>query len=190
MLTLLAVPLVICASCRAAIVPQARLVDPVPVFVLNHGRHSSLVLPSAGGGLVRYSYGDWKYYALREQGARETTGAVLWPTAAAFGRRELVGRPVEADVRRAVVAGAEEIFEIPVERHAVIELQSELEALFAANLDGLVQNRAYDLDFVPHPERYHMFRNSNHMVARWLRRMGCRVSGPTLLSRWKVLEPE
>jgi hypothetical protein len=173
-------------SCRATILPPHAPGDPVDVFVLDHGRHTSLVLPREGGGLVRYSYGDWKFYALRQDGPREGTSAVLWPTEAALGRREMTAQPREADLRRELRVGVQELLSLRLERAAVRELRDELEALFAARLDGRVLNLEYDLEFVPHPRRYHLFHNSNHMVAHWLRRLGCEVRGPTVLAAWRI----
>lgn len=176
------------ASCRATLTPPAAPADPVSVFLLDHGRHSSLVLPREGGGSVRYSYGDWRYYALRRQGLGESAAAVLWPSRAGLGRRELKGEASASELRRTVRVGMEELFELRVERSAALDLERELEALFAARLAQRVTNTEYDLEFVPHPERYHLLRNSNHMVARWLRRLGCDVAGPTILSAWRVVE--
>ena len=43
------------------IVPPDKPRDPAPVFVLDHGRHTSLVLSAANGTLHRYAYGDLAY---------------------------------------------------------------------------------------------------------------------------------
>jgi hypothetical protein len=36
------------------------------------------------------------------------------------------------------------------------------------------------------PARYHVFRNSNHATAEWLRELGCDVRGFPLLSNFRV----
>lgn len=178
------------AACTAVIKPPVAPQVPQAVFVLDHGRHSSLVLPGADGGLVRYSYGDWSWYALEKTGPFRGSSAVLWPTRAAFGRRELAGAasgPATADVVRAAVrVGVEHLYELVVDARDAAALRRRLDALFHAADSTLVYNEAYDLEFVHHPESYWAFRNSNQMVARWLERLGCRVRGPALLSRWRV----
>ena len=47
------------AGCTTVVVPPARVVEPAQVALLDHGRHASLVLETAEGGMVRYPYGDW-----------------------------------------------------------------------------------------------------------------------------------
>lgn len=173
-------------ACTNVIVPPDAPSIPRSVFVLDHGRHASLVLPAREGRLVRYAYGDWKYYALRETGALETTGAALWPTRAAFGRRELEGAPTDAGVRGAVRVGIEHLHEVVVDSVLVERLRARLDTLFQSEIESKIHNRAYDLDFVHHPRDYTIFRNSNAFVALWLRSLGCQVRGPLLFSRWRV----
>lgn len=181
---------VVATACTAVIEPPPAPAEPQSVFVLDHGRHSSLVLPGESGGLVRYSYGDWSWYALDETGLFRGSSAVLWPTLAGFGRRELAASragPVTADVVRAAVrVGIEHLHEVVVDARDASALRRRLDALFHAADSTLVYNEGYDLEFVHHPETYWAFRNSNQMVARWLERLGCRVRGPALLSRWRV----
>lgn len=180
--------LLLCATagCTAVIVPPPSPAEPQLVFVLDHGRHASLVLPGVGGGLVRYSYGDWKWYALKETGPLEASSALLWPSQAAFGRRELAGPAVADSVRARVRVGIEALHEVVVDARDAAALRRRLDALFHAHRESLIYNEAYDLEFVHHPEPYSAFRNSNQMVARWLERLGCRVRGAALFSRWQV----
>ncbi|MGH7544882.1 MAG: hypothetical protein ACREKI_01715 [Gemmatimonadota bacterium] len=178
--------LVATTACTAVIEPPAAPAEPQSVFVLDHGRHSSLVLPGDGGGLVRYSYGDWDWYALEKTGLFRGSSAVLWPTRAGFGRRELAGTATASSVRVAVRVGVEHLYEVVVDAREAAALRRRLDALFHAADSTLVYNEAYDLEFVHHPEKYWAFRNSNQMVARWLERLGCRVRGPALFSRWRV----
>lgn len=173
-------------ACTNVIVPPQAPAIPRSVFVLDHGRHATLVLPADEGRLVRYAYGDWKYYALRETGALETTGAALWPTRAALGRRELDGAPTGEGVRGAVRVGIERLHEVVVDSLLVERLRSRLEALFESESESKIENRAYDLEFVHHPRDYTIFRNSNAFVGLWLRSLGCEVRGSLLFSRWRV----
>ncbi len=182
--------LVCLAACTNVVVPPAAPLRPSAVFLIDHGRHASLVLPGADSGAVRYSYGDWNYYALVKTGFFETSGAALWDTQAALGRRELSGPPTAAGVRRAVRVGIEDLYELTVESDEVRRLRRRLDGLFRANLETRVYNAAYDLEFVHHPRPYTAIYNSNRVVALWLRDLGCRVRGPLLFSRWRVERPE
>lgn len=83
-------------GCTAVVQSPRELRDPVPTFLLDHGRTSSLVIPDEAGGLIRYGYGDWSYYALRHMGFFNAVAALFWPTPAALGRYPFSG-PVRQD---------------------------------------------------------------------------------------------
>jgi hypothetical protein len=157
----------------------------VSIFLLDHGRHSSLVLPRGGGEVVRYSYGDWLYYAEAVTGFRSAAAAALWPTRAALGRRVLDANPVEEEVRRAVRVGVESILVLEVEADRVARLSSTLDSLFHAGAEEELRlNPLYDLEFVPHPRPYSVAHHSNQVVAGWLRELGVATRGLPLSSSW------
>ena len=59
-------------GCVTVVRPPAAPADPVEVYLLDHGRTPSLVLPGGDGGSTRWAYGDWRWYALGEHGLRES----------------------------------------------------------------------------------------------------------------------
>ena len=168
------------------VVPPADPVQPVPVFLLDHGRHSSLVVPTPSGALIRYSYGDWEYYALGRTSLARGLAALLAPTPAALGRRELPGPPGPIQVRRQVRVGIEQLFSIDVAEADVARLGEQLDGLYQAGRPTRVYSAAMDLDFVHHPAPYTLRHNSNRMVAEWLRVLGCEVRGQPVLSDWRL----
>lgn len=185
-LKLASVALPLTAACTNVIHPPPHPERATPVYLIDHGRHASLVLPVNADTVVRYAYGDWRYYAQRETGVIETSTAVLLPTRAGLGRRELVTNATAESVREAIGLGVESIHRINVDSIEVASLRRHLNAIFQEALDTRIYNRPYDLLFVHHPEEYTILRNSNRMVALWLRRLGCRVRGMLLFSRWRV----
>lgn len=172
---------------RVTVVAPTPPESPVAVFLLDHGRHSSLVLPIGQGGMVRYSYGDWEFYALRRTGLSTALAALLGPTQAALGRKQLAGPLTEAAVRRQLRIGIEYVFEISVELAAALQLQAQLETLFEAGRAGLIYSAEMDVEFVPHPVPYTLGHNSNRVVGEWLEALGCTVEGRALWSRWRVV---
>ena len=178
------------AGCTTHLTPPLSPVAPVPVLLLDHGRHASLVLPGGEGKTIRYSYGDWRYYARDVTGFRSGAAALLWPTAPALGRRELDAAPEEAAVRRALRVWADTVITLQVEGARAQALRTRLDSLFAAGKEkAYLYNATYDLDFVHHPRRYWIGHNSNQVLAGWLRELGINVRGPTLLSSWRVEPP-
>ncbi|WP_158611798.1 hypothetical protein [Guyparkeria sp. SCN-R1] len=172
-------------ACTTTIVPPASVDRPQSVFVLDHGRHSSLVLPHPEG-FVRYAYGDWGWYAEVDTGTIEASRAVLLPTRAGLGQSLTEAPPTREGVRGGLRVGIQEIHEIPVETERVATLRSSLEGLHRDNEDSLKYNAVYDLAFVEHPEAYAFWNNSNHKVAEWLRQLGCGIEGSAFWASWQV----
>ncbi|UCC47674.1 MAG: hypothetical protein JSV41_09265 [Gemmatimonadota bacterium] len=176
-------------ACTTTVVPPIAPNEPRPVFLLDHGRHASLAVPREDGGIVRYSYGDWRYYAQVRTSVFQGSAAILWPTRAALGRRELPGPPEAAAVRRNVRVLSEQLYELIVDSLAIEVLRSRLDSIYDANIKTRIYNSAYDLEFVHHPRAYWVFHNSNQVVAGWLKQLGCQVRGLALFSKWKVKPP-
>jgi hypothetical protein len=170
-------------------VPPAAVVEPARVAVLDHGRHTSLLLEVPGeAAMVRYAYGDWRWYALGQTGVFEGIAA-LSGNKSALGRKRLPGPLTPETVPRRVTVGIEEALYLDAEARDVRRLVATLDGIFAANTAERIDNTAYGLEFVPHPEPYGAFNNSNQMVARWLEALGCRVDGSAVYADWKLARP-
>ncbi len=173
------------AGCSTLLIPSASLSDPVEIFIVDHGRTTSLVIPASRGGLLRYAYGDWNYYALQRTDPFHGAAALLWPTRGALGRASLGGKADLANVQR-LLPGAYTVRAVCVERAHVHAFEARMEDLYAEHRATEVENRAYGLSFVHHPRAYTYFWNSNHAVASWLREMGVRTRGPSFRAVWRV----
>lgn len=173
------------AGCAHTVEPPRNVVEPVPVFLLDHGRHASIVLPRGEGG-VRYAYGDWAWYALDRTGPLRALDTLLLRTPGTLGRRTLPGPPTLDAVRLQVRVPIEHAWRIEVERARARALDDALTARFAEGVARRVQSPLYDLEFVPDPAPYSIGHNSNHVVAEWLRALGCRVRMRGPWSAWRV----
>ena len=176
-------------GCVTVVRPPAAPADPVEVYLLDHGRTPSLVLPGGDGGSTRWAYGDWRWYALGEHGLREAVAALLWPTRAGLGRQELVAAAEAPAVREALSVPVEELYTIRVERGQAAALAERLDRLIRLRSATLATNEDSGLDFVHHPVPYTLLHNSNRVVASWLRELGCEVRGRAILSRWRLVRP-
>ncbi len=174
-------------GCGFTVTPPPSPANPVPLFLLDHGRHASLVLP-ADEGMVRYSYGDWEWYAMSRTGAIEGSRALVGPNPAALSRKVLSVSPTEQVLRQALPMVIEHAFLIPVEAKNAARLRERLENLFFENRETLHHNPAYGIDFVKHPDPYSLNHNSNTVVAGWLRELGAEVRGSGPFSDWKILQ--
>lgn len=183
--TLLLLVAALALGCTTRVYPPRHLADPVSVFLIDYGRTPSLVLPADGDGMVRYVYGDWRYYALADTGGFSGPAALLWPTPGTLGRGELPGA-VTAETVEARAGPVEYIYTMQVERDKAASLRQALDGIFEQHADSRRYNPRYDLVFVHHDRKYTYFYNSNHMTADWLRQLGCEVRGPAFQSRWRV----
>lgn len=176
-------------ACTTAIIPPAAPIQPVSVFVLDHGRHSSLVLPSENGGALRYSYGDWGYYVLDDTGLMSSLRALFLPSPAALGRQYLSAPPDRATMQAQTGLEVTATHEILVEAHAMHDLREELGSLFDRGRNTLYPGTVANVYFVHHPAPYSARHNSNQVVARWLEQLGCTIIGRPFLSNWRVMSP-
>lgn len=169
-------------GCTANVTPPSGLISPVSVYVLDHGRHSSLVVPG-DSGWSRYAYGDWQWYAEGQTGLVQGAAALFWPTQAGLGRQQLAQPPDQAP---ALTVGFESLHEIRVEAAQAAALVERLDALHDRKAARRHINHTYQLEFVEHPEHYWMFSQSNNMVAKWLREMDCEINRGPLRAHWQV----
>lgn len=175
------------SGCTSVVVLQPPApVDTRPIFLLDHGRHPSLILPVGDSAVVRYAYGEWRWYAKRQTDVLRAVPAILWPTRGAIGRRVLAAAPDSAAVRRAVRVAIEHIYVLEAEAEAIGGVRARLDSLFEAHRATMLYSEAYDLEFVHHPSPYSGLRTSNQVIAVWLGELGFRVHGPAVWSRWMV----
>ncbi len=189
---LLTIPVVcillpVLGACAAMVDCPRPVADARAVFLLDHGRHPSLVLEDSDGTLVRYSYGDWRYYALDDTGPGSAVAAMLWRTPAGLGQRRYDVDPTPQSVTRALRVGVQEVHEFAVAGDLADALHERLGEIIA-NAENRYYQRRFDLEFVDHPRDYWLWYNSNHMVADWLRSLGCDVQGTTMWSNWRTAD--
>lgn len=178
--------LALLGGCTTHITPPAAPETPASIFLLDHGRHTSLVLATPEGGLVRYAYGDWRFYAERQTGPGHAIAALLWSTPGALGRRELPGPPEHGVVLEQVRVEVDSAYEIQVEQARIEALRSRLDELFTAAEQSLEAPET-DLVFVPHPVDYRLRHNSNTVVSQWLEQLGCQLSRRAVFARWRIV---
>ena len=181
--------LLLLAGCAGRLTPPEAPVSPVTVYLLDHGRHASLVLPRREGGMVRYSYGEWRWYVEAERHLLSGAAALLWPTRSGLGRgvHEAITGP-EA-LSGLAPEGLVAVYPLVAEEARVIALKRRLDAHFEAPLASPAYSEEFDLLFVPYPRAYWWTHQSNLVTARWLRSLGVEVRGIPWLSRWRLEAP-
>ncbi len=171
-------------GCAMHVRSAAELADPVPVFVIDYGYHSSLLLPRPSGEVAEYAYGEWKWFALGQNAWYRLAPVLCWPTRGTLGNRVLSGPP-ELDNMRAQT-GMQSIYELHAEQRRVEALLAELDRRFERHHAEMVINEASQLWFVPDDRPYSLARQCNSEVGEWLEDLGCETRGRPLLARFEI----
>lgn len=186
---LLAAAVLSAGGCAATIVPPEQPEDPRPAFILDHGRHTTLVVVDSGGRPVRYAFGEFGSLSESDIGFFRGMGAMLMPSSGTLGRRVLPGEPTPDNVLDAVGVNVEKMYCIAVSGERSDRLQRILNLVFDENLASAKYNAGWNLEFVEHPEDYWFGSTSNQAVEKWLVELGCEVDGVTSFANWKVEQP-
>lgn len=157
-----------------------------PVAVLDHGRHSTLVIGLPDGRMVRYAYGDWRWYAEGTKTMATGYAALSGGTPAALGRRALAGPLTAETLRRQVRVVIEDMLLLDVDAGAAKRLVDKLDGIAEAGRAHMLTNQDVDLEFFPHPVPYSEAHSSNRVLAGWLREMDAQVEGDGLIADWKL----
>lgn len=203
-------------GCTNVITPPRNLTAPHYVYLLDYGKHSSLLLPSGNVDgnrhFTEYAYGEWEWYAKQEDGICRVIPTLFWPTTGTLGRNTwtLTGAPPSPpstsatgedadpgalDTRHRISAAAalhfnaEEVFAIAVESATIESLLDTLDNRFTAGATEKtpVHSEAFNLYFVPEPGiSYSLFHNCNHEILDWLRMLGCTIKGNGIFADYRV----
>lgn len=169
------------AGCTTIIRPPAEPCDPAVILVADSRYHSSLILPRDEGGLLEYSFGEWKWYALGQKGGRLLSVLAI-PHTGTLGRAEYSDlAAVRAKPR------LDALYPIEVPRDAMVALRARLESTYLAGQASQVYNPQAATWYVPMQERYWLFHDCNDVLARWLRDLGCRVPRVSRTARFRVV---
>jgi len=181
---LLLFTILLLSGCSATVKPPENLVDPVTIYLVDHGRHASLVLPTEDR-FTRFSYGDWDYYALRKTGFNNAIPALFWSTTGALGRQTIPAADGHPDWQAANLI-IEAIYPIEVEKQASQDLSIKLADTFQQFGEHHYINYQTGMQFVPIDQKYRIDRNSNQRIGQWLEVLGCEVEGILILSNWRI----
>ncbi len=141
-------------ACALRVTPPVNLEAPCTIFIADHGRHSSLLLPRANGRIAEFAYGEWQWFALGNDQWYRVGPVMLWPTAGTLGTREFDG-PAEIDVIRKQIT-AQRVHELRVEQDLAAALLARLDERVSEGADESVFNSELAMTFVPHADSYCM----------------------------------
>jgi hypothetical protein len=181
---LLLAALLVLPGCAWTVRAPSAVTDPVPVWITEYGKHCRVALPAGDSTFTEYGFGEWHYYALEERGWLSTLRAGAGFGSGAFSRRTL--RPAADGTLGSRQTGGTRSERIAVERTEADALRRELDDRWARNQGDVRTRQADGVPVSRDPAGYHLFDNSNHATAKWLRRLGCEVRGFPLMANFRV----
>jgi hypothetical protein len=171
-------------GCAWTVREPSAIADPVPVWISEYGKHCRVAVPSGRSTFIEYGFGEWNFYGREKRDIFSILRAGTGFGAGAFSRRELI--PAPDGTLGPWQTGGTRSESVLVERANAELLRRKLDARWQAN-QHTVRNREIDGVVVSRdPARYHVFRNSNHATAEWLRELGSEVRGFPLFSNFQV----
>jgi hypothetical protein len=172
----------LCFGCANRLTPPQELIEPVTVHVVDHGRHSSLLLPDGRGGTAMYSFGEWRAFALNRNTWHDYARAL-------FGGHGTLGRAsfatTEPNRLQQYIGG--ELIPLRVERTEAELLLMRLAVSWEVRAAEAVDNRRVGLRLVPYTPPgglYWGLNNCNHATSRWLRSLSVDAPKAAVFSNW------
>jgi hypothetical protein len=174
------------AGCTTIVSPPRDVADPVPVYLTDYGRHSSIIVRAPDGLMTEYTYGDWNWLALNHNTFTDAVQAMVHSPASTLGRRRF---DVRDDINEiGYITGASKVTRLEVSRAEVERLIDDLDSAYYARRRTLTYNARSTMWFVRTPERYNAGHNCNHVTSRWLNQLGCDTRGTEAFSKFVVRE--
>ncbi|UCD76818.1 MAG: DUF2459 domain-containing protein [Phycisphaerales bacterium] len=185
-LLLLLMIVALCSTgCSTTIIPPADPSQPASVFIIDYGRHTSLMLPQTDDqSLIEYAYGEWDWFALDRSRWYHLFPTLLWPTRGTLGRWEWDMEPDVETLRHRI--WCQNVLEVTVDSASIADLLVRLDERYRRHPDTLHYQPLYQLNFVHDDQRYWAFHNCNHVLAQWLRDLDCKVHGFAMFADFRV----
>ena len=182
--SLIAACFALLCACTTTVHEPASVRDPATVYILDYGRHASLLLPREDSSdLVEFAFGEWGWFAEGHDCLLRGPFVLLFPGQGTLGRKQWPPPPPGTPMAEWIgVISAEPIM---VERSRAAALVARLDAAFEEHEDSRIAN-ATGMEFVKIPRRYRGLSNSNTLVGEWLRELGAEVDGPAFFSNFAV----
>ncbi len=184
-LTLLIVPALALCGCAATVSPPLDPARPVRVFIIDYGRHSSLLLPDGDGErLIEFAYGDWRWFALDRDSPLDVLPTLFLPTQGTLGRQEwrvasnpiAIGRRIPSEIVHAITVSGDDM----------AALRERLEARYQTHIETRIHSERYMLDFVHDDRDYCLLSSCNPVLIEWLRELNCEVRGYPLIADFRI----
>ena len=168
------------AGCATTVVLPNPVATPETVWLLDYGRHSSLVFSRGDGTVTEYAFSEWRWSALGENGNWARFWVKSYP--GTLARRTERVEPTAIRER----FECETLYAIRVERERARAVLAELDERYERNIVTQVFSPANQMHYVEDPKGYKITYNCNNAVKGWLTDLGCETSGGGFFATFKL----
>ena len=182
----LLVTLLIAPGCATTITPPRNVTDSTPIYLIDYGRHSSIMFRVGGDDVREYCFGDYDWFAINRNTRRDALRALFNSAGSTLGRRPAQFADDVTQIKKGT--NAPHVYRLVVSGEKADELVRHLDAVFDGRLGTLTYNPLSGVWFVRTKDRYSAFHNCNHVTNRWLERLGVKTRGAKMFARFNVEE--
>jgi len=168
-------------GCATTVIPPAHPQNPAMVYLTDYGRHSSVLLPSSGGGFDEYAFGDWNFFALGHTQWWVALHALIYSPQATLGRRHI--EPASSETIQKGLGDCKRLMKFEASQIYIDALSTDLDARFRRQSPAIFSDYC-KLYCVRDDEYYWIFHNCNNVTAGWLKQLGCKINGPAIYSNF------
>lgn len=174
------------SGCSATLSAPENVHTPREIQLLQHNRHSSLLLTTDDQSRLRFSFGDWAWYVENQHSLVSGSQALLQNSKGALGKQRIAPKTANENLEAKTGVIIDQAYVFQVDADKVDALITHLEELFSKSPAPPLYRAERHLSFVPHTRPYSYRYNSNHQVADWLRALGLQVNGNPAWGNWRV----
>jgi hypothetical protein len=168
-------------GCATTVIPPKNPADPVPVYLTDYGRHSSVLLPVAGGGFDEYAFGDWDFFALGHTKWWIAIRALIHSPQATLARRHI--EPGSDEAIQKQLGDCKRLMRFDAAKMNVKNLAADLDERFNEESPAIFSDYC-KMYCVRDDECYWIFHNCNNVTAGWLKSLDCKIRGSAIYSNF------
>ncbi|MBX3359054.1 MAG: DUF2459 domain-containing protein [Phycisphaeraceae bacterium] len=174
-------------GCATTVVPPKNPHDPVSVYIVDYGKHSSLMVPRDNDRVTEFAFSSWTWEALKWNTWLNVFPILTSPSQGTLCVKEWPGPLNEMTIRMQTTADV--VYNVRVSKQDVDRLIAKLDEAYRKREDELIFHAPTGWVYVKSDTSYWSAHTCNTEVAVWLEELGCTVKGQQVYADFQVTNP-